>query len=174
MAKVELLAPILFKWEGKWSDDASDKGGKTNMGITLSTWKACGYDKDGDHDIDSDDLRLITKEDVVNLLRKYYWNRWQADLIKNQSIANILVDWVWNSGAWGIKIPQELLDLKVDGLVGAKTISAINAANPELLFAKIWNAREKFFQNLAKNDPSQAKFLKGWLNRLDDFKYSEQ
>ncbi len=171
MANLELLMPLIFQWEGKWSDKKSDKGGKTNMGITLTTSKACGYDKDGDHDIDADDLRLITRDDVSNLMRKYYWNRWQADLIKNQSVANILVDWLWNSGAWGIKIPQELLELKVDGLVGAKTISAINGANQELLFVKLWNAREKFFQNIVKNDPSQAINLKGWLNRLNSFKF---
>ena len=41
---------MIRKWEGGWSDHKNDKGGKTNMGITLSTWKSCGYDKDGDGD----------------------------------------------------------------------------------------------------------------------------
>ena len=48
MAKAEILFKVIRKWEGGWSDHKNDKGGKTNMGITLSTWKACGYDKDGD------------------------------------------------------------------------------------------------------------------------------
>ena len=34
--------------------------------------------------------------------------------------ANTLVDWLWCSGAWGIKIPQKILGLKVDGIVGEK------------------------------------------------------
>lgn len=64
MAKAEVLFKIIRKWEGGWSDHKNDKGGKTNMGITLSTWKSCGYDKDGDGDIDADDLRIITPDDV--------------------------------------------------------------------------------------------------------------
>jgi lysozyme family protein len=172
MAKIALLAPKIFGWEGGWSDHPNDKGGKTNMGVTLETWKSCGYDKDGDHDIDADDLKLITKDDATELLRKYYWNRWQADLIKNQSIANLLVDWVWASGKWGIIIPQRILGVKQDGLVGAQTINALNAASQQVLFKQLWDARVDFILNICQRDPSQNTFKRGWLNRLNDFKFS--
>ena len=171
MTDINKLVPLIFKWEGNWSDNKNDKGGTTNMGITLSTWKSQGYDKDGDGDIDINDLKLITKQDVVELLRKGYWNRWKADQIKNQSIANLLVDWVWNSGIHGIKIPQRVLGVTVDGIVGIKTINTINKYNPEILFNKLKQARREFFIKIAKNDKTQLVFLKGWLNRLDDFKF---
>jgi len=54
-------------------------------------------------------------------LRPHYWERWQADRIRNQSVAELLVDWVWASGINGIKIPQQMLNLKPDGIVGEKT-----------------------------------------------------
>lgn len=172
MAEVKKLAPVISKWEGGFVNDKLDKGGATNMGITLATWKSIGYDKDGDGDIDANDVKLLTREDFSPVL-KQYWNRWQGDNIKNQSIANILVDWVWTSGKWGIVLPQRLLGLSDDGQVGSKTLISVNSANQKELFNKIFEARKKFFQDIVKSNPSQERFLKGWLNRLEDFRFKE-
>ncbi len=75
-------------------------------------------DKDGDGDIDSDDIKILSVDDFMMVLKTYYWDRWQADRIASQSIANFLVDWVYNSGSYGIKIPQKLLHVDDDGVVG--------------------------------------------------------
>ncbi|MDR0864945.1 MAG: peptidoglycan domain protein [Candidatus Symbiothrix sp.] len=188
MANIELLAPHILQWEGGFVNDPADKGGATNRGVTIATWKSQGYDKDGDGNIDVDDLKLITKEDALFILRKY-WDRWKADQINSQKIANILVDWVWGSGAYGITIPQRILGVKQDGIVGNVTISAVNLENPEKLFNDIYKARVNFFneiteisikkyeqkigrkateQELLKN--TYKRFIKGWLRRLDDIK----
>ena len=83
MANVNQLAPFILKWEGGFVNDPADLGGATNMGVTIGTWKSCGYDKDGDGDIDVDDLHLLTREDVVKrVLKPHYWDRWKADDIK--------------------------------------------------------------------------------------------
>lgn len=172
MAKAEVLFKIIRKWEGRWSDHKSDKGGKTNMGVTLSTWKSCGYDKNGDGDIDVDDLRMITPDDVFHVFKKHYWDRYQADFIHNQSIANICVDWVWASGRPGITRVQQLLQIKVDGIVGAQTVASINLANQRQLFEAIKADRIRFIEEICKRDPSQLVFRKGWLNRINDLKFS--
>ena len=169
---ITLLAPIVVKWEGGYVNDPLDKGGATNMGITLDTWKHVGYDKNNDKVINAIDIKLLDKRDFKAVLRKY-WDKWRADEIKNQSIADILVDWYWGSGKWGIIIPQRLMGLTQDGIVGPKTIAAINKADQKKLFETIFAARIKFLNDIVKNNPSQKRFIKGWLNRLNDFKFSE-
>lgn len=173
MANVNELAPFILKWEGGFVNDPIDRGGATNMGVTLNTWKSVGYDKNGDKKIDVKDLKLLSKEDVVKkVLKPYYWDKWRADEINNQSIANILVDWVYTSGKYGITKVQAMLNLKPDGIVGNKTLSAINDyPNQRQLFQRIKNERLAFIDRIVKNNPSQRRFLKGWKNRINAFKY---
>ena len=173
MANVNNLAPYILKWEGGYVNDPYDKGGATNMGVTIGTWKQVGYDKDGDGDIDVNDLKLLTKDDVVNrVLKPHYWDRWKADQIQSQSIANILVDWLWGSGKWGVIIPQRILGVEADGIVGPKTISAINSRDPLILFREIYDARVKYIDDICKATPTNERFRRGWMNRLNDLKYT--
>lgn len=172
MAHIEKLTPFIIKWEGGYVNDPLDHGGATNMGVTIHTWKQVGYDKNGDDIIDAHDMKLLTKEDF-NMVLRLYWNRWKADEIHNQALANLLVDWVWASGSWGIKIPQYLLGLKNDGVVGPKTLQAVNGQDPEELFTRVWNERAAFLKRIVDRDKVQRRFFAGWMNRLNDFKYYE-
>ena len=173
MANIQLLIPLILKWEGGYVDDPADLGGPTNKGVTIATWKKQGYDKNGDGIIDVEDLKLISREDVVErILRPHYWNRWQADRIVSQALANILVDWVWGSGRYGITIPQGILGVPEDGIVGEKTLWALNSyPDPEGLFDKIKQMRRVYFNMICLKRPENKRFLKGWLNRLNDFKW---
>jgi len=167
MANINHLATKLFLSEGLFSNDPIDHGGPTNRGITLSTWRQVGYDKDGDRDIDIDDIRLLTPDDALLVLKKCYWDRWHADEINNQKVADILVDWLWCSGKWGIVIPQRILCVPADGIVGPITIKSVNRANPYQFLIQIYNARVAFILNIIKKDPSQKRFERGWFNRLN-------
>jgi lysozyme family protein len=173
MANALLLFPFIFRWEGGFVNDPSDAGGATNMGVTISTWKAVGYDKDGDGDIDVSDLKLLTKDDVINkVFKPHYWDRWKADSIRNQSIANILVDWVWASGVHGIKRPQRILGVSADGIVGPLTLKALNGyPDQRELFDRIKSDRIKFIDEICISRRENLRFKRGWLNRLNDIKY---
>ena len=175
MADVKKLAPFVLEHEGGFVNDPLDRGGATNKGVTIAVWKAQGYDKDGDGDIDVADLKLITEADAIMIMKKNYWDRWKADQIKNQAIANTLVDWVWGSGAWGIKIPQRILGVKDDGVVGIKTLEAINKQNPNKFLEKLYLARFNFLDGIVASNPSQKRFIKGWKNRMNDLiKYNKK
>lgn len=166
MASYKKLKPIVLKWEGGYAGNI-DGQICTMKGVTLATFRNCfGKSKT------CKDLRNITDAQWDSIFIQKYWNRWSGDAIKSQAIANILVDWVWASGIYGIKYPQRVLGVVDDGIVGPKTIAAINNyPNQKELFQKLWNRRKKHFEALGKG--SNAKFLKGWLNRLNDFKWFE-
>lgn len=170
MADISILAPIIAQWEGHYVNNPNDKGGPTNMGITLGTWQTVGYDKNHDGHIDIEDIKILSSEDFQYVLRKY-WDSWKADNIVYQSVANILVDWVWGSGVWGIKIPQRILKVDDDGKVGNKTLTALNNYDQKILFTLIKEARIKFVEDLCNNHPDQNIFKKGWINRINSFKF---
>jgi lysozyme family protein len=171
MAKIEPLGKFILSWEGGFVNDPADRGGATNKGVTLRTWQAQGWDKNHDGKIDVTDLKLISDADAIAIMKRDYWDRWRADQISSQAIANILVDWVWASGVWGIKIPQDMLGCRADGIVGQKTLAALDRQDPVQFFARLKERREQYLYDICKSRPANKKFLKGWLRRLNSINY---
>ena len=116
MADYRKLIPIIKKWEGGWANDKDDLGGATMMGVTIGTYTNYCRRK-GKGKPSNEDLRNITKEEWEDIFKTLYWDRWKADEIENQSIANILVDWVWASGVHGIKRPQRMLGANIYAII---------------------------------------------------------
>lgn len=189
MADIRKLAPILLKWEAgvlpqssleaQWekakkkgfSNHPNDTGGATMCGITLKTYTRYRQLK-GRSEPTVTDLQYITLNEWLDILRKFYWDKMRADEILNQSVANLCVDNVWGSGTGYIKQIQIVLGVKPDGIVGPKTLAAINNANQKELFYKLVEKRRVFYLNLTISRPANKVFYKGWINRLSDFRFS--
>ena len=188
MAKIELLAPYIKKWEGGFVNDPADNGGATNMGVTIATFEAYCRRKAYPRPT-VERLKRLTEKEWADILKTMYWDLWKADGIKSQKVANILVDWVWGSGRNGIVIPQRLLGVKADGIAGEQTLQAVNNSNPDTLFQAIYDARKKFYRDITASSVAKyeakigrkatekellkytnKRFLNGWLNRLEDLK----
>lgn len=173
MADVRKLVPFILKWEGGFVNDPHDLGGATNKGVTFATFKAFCKER-GRPEPTIADLKRISDEDWTAILKGSYWDQWKADQIQNQSIANILVDWVWMSGAYGIREPQAILSVKVDGKVGPNTLNAISTyPSQRELFDRIKKARYDFYDRICKKNPANERFRKGWYNRLAGLTFSE-
>lgn len=168
MAEFSKYAPKLLELEGGYIDHPNDRGGITNAGITLATYRDyCGQEKT------PRDLQNMSYETWQNIIKDMYWDRCRADEIPNQSLAELIVDWCVNSGVAGVRKVQEIVGCKSDGIVGPITLSLINSSDPRHLFERIWNARQQFYINIVKRNPTQKVFMNGWMNRLNKFKYED-
>lgn len=149
-----------------WSDDPRDAGGATMCGVTLNTLRAwCAR-----HKLPTptkDILRAITYSTWRDILREFFWDNCKADRIKAPQIAYIIVDWVWASGPAVIKKIQTLLKVNPDGIIGPRTLAAINAADQEKLFDTIFSMRLAYIEAICKSRPANLTFRRGWINRLN-------
>ena len=161
MANFYDFAPLLHSLEKGVANDKDDKGGFTVDGVTLSTFRQF-Y---GTHKTESD-LRNISSFQWNNIMKSGYWDVCKADDIRDQKLAEIIVDWCVNSGTARVRDVQTIIGVKPDGAVGPKTLAAINSAEPAELFKRIMSARIGWFEKIVARNPSQKVFLKGWLNRL--------
>lgn len=204
MADYTKLVPIIIKWETGvekrgadfphlfaearrkgFANDPADTGGSTLCGITLSTFRTHYGAKST-----VEDLKQMTPQQWLHIFKTGYWDRWMGDYIQSQPIANILIDWLWASGSWGIIKPQKLLGVRADGVVGVKTISALNNESPLPLFGAIKSERNAFIHHIVQQSVDSyerrigrkattsellkhtyKRFEHGWLLRIDDFKY---
>lgn len=164
MARAEKLIPFILKWEGGYVNDPLDKGGATNKGITIGTYRHF-YGKDKG----IEDLKTMSQAQWEKIFMAGYWQPFKATHIKSQGIANICVDWAWASGATtAIRNVQKVLGVTIDGIVGDETLTAINRADSKGLFERIKAARIDFVEAIVRRTPSQKRFRKGWINRIND------
>ena len=185
MAQLEKLIPFLILWETGIQDknlsnetlyakakargianDPADRGGATLVGVTIGTYK--DYCRRNGRNIPSSvDLSKLNYEEWLDILKTMFWDRWQADQITDQRVAEMLVDWVWTSGSYGITLPQKLLGVITDGIVGQKTLYAVNARNPAELFESLKRERITYTNRICQLRPANAKFRSGWLRRIN-------
>ena len=130
-----------------YANDPVDVGGATMCGVTLNTFKAYCR-KNGFKDSSIKALRALKYPVWFDIIKTMFWDKWKADQIRSQALANILVDWVWSSGGYGITIPQRILGVSQDGIVGVKTIGALNGRDEKALFDEIFKARMKYIDDI--------------------------
>ena len=169
MADYRKLIPFILQFEGGYVNDPADSGGPTNKGVTLNTFRSVyGRAKT------INDLKHMTDNEWRHIFKSLYWDKCKADDIADQSIANLLVDWAYNSGtSLAIRHIQRIVGVNADGIMGNITLSAINKRSPLPLFGALKQDRIAFLNTTAQKNPRKKKFLKGWLNRVNSFTYGQ-
>lgn len=166
MADFEKAIDKVLKLEGGYVDNPNDTGGATKYGISLRFLQQI------QPSATKSIIQNLSLSDATQIYRHHFWDKCQLSHIKDQHIANKLFDLVVNMGhASGIKLVQKALNelrterLAEDGIMGARTLGAINEADPITLLAHLKLAAIKRYAAIVQANRKQDVFLLGWLNR---------
>lgn len=171
------------KWEGNYGwykGEGEDSGGETYAGIARNYNKNwVGWDMLDDWKKDSAEYihhnKLIPRMETH--AQGYYVTRWVEfgydELNKEQQeVANYVFDYQNQGPLAALHIRQVLnnmgFEIKINYEWDKELISTLNEVDPKLFIEQLRLKRVNFYTVTAMNHPVQRKFLKGWLNRVND------
>jgi lysozyme family protein len=102
---------------------------------------------------------------VREFYRVNYWNPIRGDQLQHQSTAQTIFDFHVNAGAVARKLAQLVVGVTPDGVVGEKTLAALNAYDPDKFRMAYALAKIARYRDIVQRDRSQMKFMLGWVNR---------
>ena len=183
MLVVRRIVEEILAREGGYVNDPDDPGGATNFGVTIHTMRRLGLDLDEDGDVDAQDVRLLTREQAIEIFIDHYYTRPAIGLLP-QALQPSVFDMYVNAGAQAVRILQRLLrdmglEIAVDGVIGPQTSGAAQAAYnaaPDHLVDAYGIARRNFYYRLADRRPASRKYARrrdggkgGWITRAEEF-----
>lgn len=153
----------ILKHEGGYVNDPLDSGGRTNLGVTQAVWEEFVG-----HPVSESDMRALTVEKVAPLYKVRYWDRASCDNLP-KGVDYVVFDFAINAGVGrSVKTLQSTVGSTPDGIIGSQTLARINSFNAKELVDKFSDARADFYQGIVARKPDQARFIKGWLNRVEE------
>ena len=158
MPTIEDIITTILKQEGPETNDPTDKGGRTAFGISEKSNPEAWLDN------------KVTEEEARAIYHKKYVKWPRFDKIKHGPLQAQLIDFGVNSGPQRAIIAlQTILGTEQDGLLGPETLTALAASDVSKTNNKLVIERIKMFCNIVVRNPSQLKFLRGWINRGFEF-----
>jgi len=105
-------------------------------------------------------------KEVKEVYKKEYWDKIKGDYIKNQHIADEIFIFAVNSGVeTAVKTAQKIVGVVPDGIVGPKTLRALNSYNSSLFDHEYDSMEINFYKRLVNKIKKFKIYLTGWINR---------
>jgi len=147
--------------EGGYVNDPADRGGETNLGVTIGAWGAYLG-----RAIQPGEMKALTQETVKPFYRAMYWDKVKGDDLP-AGVDYAVFDFAVNAGtSRAAKFLQRAVGAVDDGVIGSGTLGKVAASDPQKILDSFANQKQRFYNGLATS-PTQQKFLKGWLARID-------
>ncbi len=139
--------------EGGFINHPSDRGGPTKYGITIATlmdWRG--------RSVTIDDIQNLTVGEATEIYQAKYVKPF--NWYKDRKWFELIVDSGVNHGV--SKANKWLGELKAK-------YQTFDATNDQKIYVEICCKRLNLFANIVWSEPSQSAFIKGWINRVNEF-----
>ena len=163
MADFNQSVAIVLENEGGFANDPDDT--PTNYGITQLT-----YSMFLGRPATLSDVQAMPRDVAVKIYRQY-WQAIRGDDIRSQYVADALMDMcVLRGVSAAAKSMQSLFSLKVDGVIGPKSLEMINAYTRDddgqraIVLGFVDECIVRFVA-IAQANPVKLKFLMNWVKR---------
>lgn len=164
---IDRLLSDLLEREGGFVHDTADRGGPTKFGITqatLAAWRNAP--------ITRADVELLTMEEARAIYRASYIDGpGFAAAIPDERLLALVVDYGVLSGPQtATKALQRALGTHDDGILGSQTLRLLQAlaGSPEV-YKRLLADRISHHVEIVLTNPSQRRFLRGWIARCTSF-----
>lgn len=168
----QLILDVLEK-EGGYVHDPLDRGGPTNMGITQAT-----LSRHMGRPASIEDVRRLNQNIAFEIYERDYYRAPRIDGLPEQ-IQPFVFDCAVNHGpSTAIRMIQQVCNaagfgpIDEDGVCGPATRDTAQKAQLEMgdwFTRALVEQRRMTYRRIVHTDPSQARFLNGWLARADSF-----
>lgn len=172
MADFNNCVKFVLQNEGGLSENPRDPGGVTNYGISLRFLRSLSplvLKRYGLPDgVDDDCVKRLTEDQAYAIYKGEFWDHAPFEKIQNGTLAKYIFDMCVHHGIGnGIRLTQRSTwaankhyqFVADDGVLGAKTIQAINWSG-FMLLPCMMSERASFCRAIGRPE-----FLEGWLKR---------
>ena len=136
-------------------NDPLDRGGETKFGVAFRA----------NPDID---VRGLTYAKAKSVYKVKYWDVARCEKLPPR-VAILHFDGAVNHGPGrACKFLQQAVGVSADGIIGPATIAAVVKMGELAVCKAICAIRRDYYRAIIRNDPSQARFEKGWMRRIDE------
>jgi lysozyme family protein len=148
----------LIYHEGGYVNDPKDAGGETKFGISKRSYPHL-------------DIKNLTQDQAKQIYFVDFWIKTKCEDVVDENVAIKLFDLAVHAGIpQAIKLIQRALraagtHVAEDGIIGPATLAAINKSDPTDLLAALKSEAAGYYRLIASANPSQTRFIEGWLSR---------
>lgn len=163
MNRFDDAVELVLHHERGYSNNPNDAGKETNFGISKHTYPDL-------------DIKNLTREKAIEIYRTDFWYKGHFDRICYTPLCIKAFDLSVNMGIKeAIVLLQKAFNyinfskkLDIDGILGDKTVIAINLSQSKPLYDAFINECIIFYTDIVKIHPRDSVFLHGWLNRVNE------